>query len=175
MSGSSFSSPAGVLLTGEAMKARFDRVADLVERSETPYGLELLSTVHWICSVDGLPHLTNQPPPPPTPAHHQNSDCSPPWTPTTNLRCGRKAGAIGVRTERPSQLLQSTACRNAVADRDQSVRCEVVHPHVGEHQGTIHTPGGPDRSCPSVPDARSPCPAPARRQLGVGLSPANSD
>ena len=29
-------------------KARFDRVADLVEGFESPFGLELLSTVHWI-------------------------------------------------------------------------------------------------------------------------------
>jgi O-acetyl-ADP-ribose deacetylase (regulator of RNase III) len=28
-------------------RARFDRVADLVEGFETPFGLELLSTVHW--------------------------------------------------------------------------------------------------------------------------------
>ena len=47
----------------------------------------------------------------------------------SNLRCGRTAVLIGVQTERPSQLLQSTACRNAVADRDQSMRCEAVHPH----------------------------------------------
>ena len=37
----------------EETKARFDRVAGLVEGFESPYGLELLSTVHWICSVDG--------------------------------------------------------------------------------------------------------------------------
>lgn len=29
-------------------RARFDRVADLVDGFETPFGLELLSTVHWI-------------------------------------------------------------------------------------------------------------------------------
>lgn len=29
-------------------KERFDRVAELVEGFETPYGLELLSTVHWV-------------------------------------------------------------------------------------------------------------------------------
>ena len=34
-------------------QTHFDRVAELVEGFETPYGLELLSTVHWICSVDG--------------------------------------------------------------------------------------------------------------------------
>ena len=40
-------------MTGEATQARFDRVADLVEGFETPYGPEPLSTVHWTCSVDG--------------------------------------------------------------------------------------------------------------------------
>jgi O-acetyl-ADP-ribose deacetylase (regulator of RNase III) len=29
-------------------RARFDRVADLVEGFETPFGLELLATVHWV-------------------------------------------------------------------------------------------------------------------------------
>ena len=42
------------LSSREATKGRFDRVADLVEGFETPYGLELLSTVHWICSVGGI-------------------------------------------------------------------------------------------------------------------------
>jgi hypothetical protein len=28
--------------------ARFDRVADLVTGFETPFGLELLATVHWV-------------------------------------------------------------------------------------------------------------------------------
>ncbi len=31
-------------------QARFDRVADVVRGFETPFGLELLSTVHWIAS-----------------------------------------------------------------------------------------------------------------------------
>jgi O-acetyl-ADP-ribose deacetylase (regulator of RNase III) len=31
-------------------RARFDRVVDLVEGFETPFGLELLSTVHWVSS-----------------------------------------------------------------------------------------------------------------------------
>lgn len=30
------------------IRTRFDRVADLVEGFETPFGLELLSTVHWV-------------------------------------------------------------------------------------------------------------------------------
>ena len=37
----------------EATRARFDRVADLVEGFETPFGLELLSTVHWVVSREG--------------------------------------------------------------------------------------------------------------------------
>ena len=34
-------------------RARFDRVADLVEGFETPFGLELLSTVHWVVAHEG--------------------------------------------------------------------------------------------------------------------------
>lgn len=41
-----------LLSSKQATQARFDRVADLVEGFESPFGLELLSTVHWICSVD---------------------------------------------------------------------------------------------------------------------------
>jgi O-acetyl-ADP-ribose deacetylase (regulator of RNase III) len=37
----------------EAMRSRFDRVADLVEGFETPYGLELLSTIHWVVAKRG--------------------------------------------------------------------------------------------------------------------------
>jgi O-acetyl-ADP-ribose deacetylase (regulator of RNase III) len=37
----------------EAMRRRFDRVADLVEGFETPYGLELLSTTHWVVAKMG--------------------------------------------------------------------------------------------------------------------------
>jgi O-acetyl-ADP-ribose deacetylase (regulator of RNase III) len=32
---------------------RFERVTDLVEGFETPYGLELLATVHWVATRDG--------------------------------------------------------------------------------------------------------------------------
>jgi O-acetyl-ADP-ribose deacetylase (regulator of RNase III) len=35
------------------VQSRFSRVADLVEGFETPFGLELLSTVHWVMSRDG--------------------------------------------------------------------------------------------------------------------------
>lgn len=33
-------------------RARFERVADLVQGFETPFGLELLSTVHWVSTKD---------------------------------------------------------------------------------------------------------------------------
>lgn len=33
-------------------RARFERVADLVQGFETPFGLELLSTVHWVSTRD---------------------------------------------------------------------------------------------------------------------------
>jgi len=35
-----------------ATKERFERVSDLVDGFETPFGLELLSTVHWIICKD---------------------------------------------------------------------------------------------------------------------------
>src|SRR6266446_1192462 len=34
-------------------KARFERVAELVQGFETPFGLELLSTVHWVATRGG--------------------------------------------------------------------------------------------------------------------------
>lgn len=34
-------------------RARFDRVADLVKGFETPFGLELLSTIHWVITKEG--------------------------------------------------------------------------------------------------------------------------
>lgn len=40
------------LLDHPATRARFGRVAELVEGFETPFGLELLSTVHWVCTRD---------------------------------------------------------------------------------------------------------------------------
>lgn len=39
--------------------ARFDRVAQLVEGFETPFGLELLSTVHWVMVRDGVQELVD--------------------------------------------------------------------------------------------------------------------
>lgn len=35
-------------------RARFDRVADLVKGFETPFGLELLSTIHWVVTREGV-------------------------------------------------------------------------------------------------------------------------
>lgn len=37
----------------EATRARFERVIELVEGFESPYGLELLATVHWVASREG--------------------------------------------------------------------------------------------------------------------------
>jgi hypothetical protein len=34
-------------------RMRFDRVADLVQGLETPFGLELLATVHWVATREG--------------------------------------------------------------------------------------------------------------------------
>ena len=31
-------------------RQRFDRIADLVAGFESPFGLELLATVHWVCT-----------------------------------------------------------------------------------------------------------------------------
>jgi hypothetical protein len=40
------------LLDHPTTRSRFGRVADLVDGFETPFGLELLSTVHWVCTRD---------------------------------------------------------------------------------------------------------------------------
>ena len=42
-----------LLAEDAAAHARFDRVADLVEGFETPFGLELLATVHWVVQNEG--------------------------------------------------------------------------------------------------------------------------
>lgn len=34
-------------------RARFDKVGELVEGFETPFGLELLSTIHWVATMEG--------------------------------------------------------------------------------------------------------------------------
>lgn len=36
-----------------ATQERFDRVAKLIEGFETPFGMELLATVHWVATADG--------------------------------------------------------------------------------------------------------------------------
>jgi O-acetyl-ADP-ribose deacetylase (regulator of RNase III) len=38
---------------------RFERVVDLVEGFETPFGLELLTTVHWVAVHDGATDLSS--------------------------------------------------------------------------------------------------------------------
>ncbi|MEI7461694.1 MAG: macro domain-containing protein [Pirellula sp.] len=38
-------------------KSHFDRVAELISGFETPYGMELLATVHWVVSKDGASNL----------------------------------------------------------------------------------------------------------------------
>jgi len=40
------------LADDETARERLGRIADLIEGFETPYGLELLSTVHWILAHD---------------------------------------------------------------------------------------------------------------------------
>ncbi|MFN7305884.1 MAG: Appr-1-p processing protein, partial [Acetobacteraceae bacterium] len=42
-----------VLASADETRARFDRVAALVSGFETPFGLELLSTVHWVAREGG--------------------------------------------------------------------------------------------------------------------------
>ncbi|KKL12286.1 hypothetical protein LCGC14_2537300, partial [marine sediment metagenome] len=40
-------------------KARLQQVADLIEGFETPYGMELLSSVHWVAKQDD-PRATDE-------------------------------------------------------------------------------------------------------------------
>jgi O-acetyl-ADP-ribose deacetylase (regulator of RNase III) len=40
-----------------ATKTHFDRVADLIAGFETPYGMELLATVHWVVAKEGASSL----------------------------------------------------------------------------------------------------------------------
>lgn len=40
------------LATSAASEARLRKVADLIEGFETPFGMELLSTVHWVAAHD---------------------------------------------------------------------------------------------------------------------------
>jgi hypothetical protein len=51
------------LLDHPTTRVRFGRVAELVDGFETPFGLELLSTVHWVCTRDQPPdaaHLVSK-------------------------------------------------------------------------------------------------------------------
>ena len=43
---------AAFLAQHPATRARFDRVAELVEGFESPFGLELLATVHWVARAE---------------------------------------------------------------------------------------------------------------------------
>ncbi len=40
-------------------RTRFDRVSDLVKGFESPFGLELLSTIHWLLTRDSVSTLNN--------------------------------------------------------------------------------------------------------------------
>lgn len=40
-------------------RAHFDRVTKLVEGFESPYGLELLATVHWVLTRESAPEQNN--------------------------------------------------------------------------------------------------------------------
>jgi O-acetyl-ADP-ribose deacetylase (regulator of RNase III) len=41
------------LLAHSSTKERFNRVEDLIQGFESPYGMELLSTIHWLCKYEG--------------------------------------------------------------------------------------------------------------------------
>jgi O-acetyl-ADP-ribose deacetylase (regulator of RNase III) len=41
------------------VKKRFERVADLIEGFETPYGMELISSVHWVATQEDQAALTD--------------------------------------------------------------------------------------------------------------------
>ena len=49
---------AAFLAQHDDTRARFDRVSDLVKGFESPFGLELLSTVHWLVSHDNVSSLS---------------------------------------------------------------------------------------------------------------------
>ena len=46
-----------LLKTKAKTRAHFERVSDLVEGFESPFGLELLSTVHWIVSKEQVQNV----------------------------------------------------------------------------------------------------------------------
>ena len=43
----------------EETRSKFDRVADLVQGFESPFGLELLATVHWVATRDSADDLNS--------------------------------------------------------------------------------------------------------------------
>jgi len=49
--------PSPYLKDDDQTRAHFDRVADLVDGFETPFGMELLSTVHWVATREGAATL----------------------------------------------------------------------------------------------------------------------
>ncbi len=42
------------LAEDEETRQRFDQVADLIEGFETPFGMELLTTIHWVVTQEGV-------------------------------------------------------------------------------------------------------------------------
>ncbi len=51
---------AEAFLSGHEMtQSRFDRVTELIEGFETPYGMELLSTVHWVSTRESATSLND--------------------------------------------------------------------------------------------------------------------
>jgi len=47
------SAAAGLLASHPETQERFDMVARLIHGFETPYGMELLATTHWVCTREG--------------------------------------------------------------------------------------------------------------------------
>ena len=48
------------LQTHTDTRERFERVAELVEGFESPFGMELLATVHWVIAHDESPHCMKE-------------------------------------------------------------------------------------------------------------------
>ena len=47
------------LAENDAARTRFERVTELVEGFESPYGLELLTTVHWVIQHEGADNISD--------------------------------------------------------------------------------------------------------------------
>jgi O-acetyl-ADP-ribose deacetylase (regulator of RNase III) len=54
-----FEEASAFLVDYPETRQRFDRVADLVEGFETPFGMELLATVHWVATREGVADPTD--------------------------------------------------------------------------------------------------------------------